>query len=118
MTASDISRNDPCPCGSGKKFKHCCLGKRRATPAEPNSSRKVLMTVVIGVMMLAGAWAWKSVRTSDSVYAPIATPPSTPSTGTGGRTPAPYEYDAVNNRYWHEGHGHWHDGPPPPQPQQ
>ncbi len=22
-----ISRNDPCPCGSGKKFKHCCLGK-------------------------------------------------------------------------------------------
>lgn len=21
-------RNDPCPCGSGKKFKHCCLSKR------------------------------------------------------------------------------------------
>jgi len=20
-------RNDPCPCGSGKKFKHCCLNK-------------------------------------------------------------------------------------------
>lgn len=20
-----VSRNDPCPCGSGKKFKHCCL---------------------------------------------------------------------------------------------
>jgi hypothetical protein len=20
-------RNDPCPCGSGKKFKHCCFGK-------------------------------------------------------------------------------------------
>jgi SEC-C motif-containing protein len=20
-------RNDPCPCGSGKKYKHCCLGK-------------------------------------------------------------------------------------------
>ena len=19
-----ISRNQPCPCGSGKKFKHCC----------------------------------------------------------------------------------------------
>jgi uncharacterized protein YecA (UPF0149 family) len=19
-----IGRNDPCPCGSGKKFKHCC----------------------------------------------------------------------------------------------
>jgi hypothetical protein len=22
----DVGRNDPCPCGSGKKFKHCCLG--------------------------------------------------------------------------------------------
>jgi hypothetical protein len=24
----DVGRNDPCPCGSGKKFKHCCLGTR------------------------------------------------------------------------------------------
>jgi MtfA peptidase len=24
---SNIERNDPCPCGSGKKFKKCCLGK-------------------------------------------------------------------------------------------
>lgn len=22
-----IKRNDPCPCGSGHKFKKCCLGK-------------------------------------------------------------------------------------------
>lgn len=30
-----IGRNDPCPCGSGKKFKHCCLGKEgRAAPNE------------------------------------------------------------------------------------
>ena len=20
-----VGRNDPCPCGSGKKFKHCCM---------------------------------------------------------------------------------------------
>ncbi|EAA3892892.1 SEC-C metal-binding domain-containing protein, partial [Salmonella enterica] len=20
-----VGRNDPCPCGSGKKFKQCCL---------------------------------------------------------------------------------------------
>ncbi|MDX8388640.1 MAG: YchJ family protein [Ghiorsea sp.] len=24
-SVSDISRNDACPCGSGKKFKRCCL---------------------------------------------------------------------------------------------
>ena len=25
-----IGRNDPCPCGSGKKFKKCCYGKKQA----------------------------------------------------------------------------------------
>ncbi|MBI1831869.1 MAG: SEC-C domain-containing protein [Planctomycetes bacterium] len=23
-----VGRNDPCPCGSGKKFKRCCGGRR------------------------------------------------------------------------------------------
>jgi tetratricopeptide (TPR) repeat protein len=26
-TVPKIGRNDPCPCGSGKKYKHCCLEK-------------------------------------------------------------------------------------------
>jgi SEC-C motif-containing protein len=25
-----VGRNDPCPCGSGKKYKHCCLSKNSA----------------------------------------------------------------------------------------
>ncbi len=25
-----VGRNDPCPCGSGKKYKNCCLGKDEA----------------------------------------------------------------------------------------
>jgi preprotein translocase subunit SecA len=25
--SNKVGRNDPCPCGSGKKFKKCCLGK-------------------------------------------------------------------------------------------
>jgi uncharacterized protein YecA (UPF0149 family) len=30
MTRSDsVGRNDPCPCGSGMKYKHCCLRKNR-----------------------------------------------------------------------------------------
>ncbi len=28
----DVGRNDPCPCGSGKKFKKCCLDLHRNTP--------------------------------------------------------------------------------------
>jgi uncharacterized protein YecA (UPF0149 family) len=23
-----VGRNELCPCGSGKKFKHCCLAKK------------------------------------------------------------------------------------------
>ena len=26
-TEEKIGRNDPCPCGSGKKYKNCCMGK-------------------------------------------------------------------------------------------
>jgi hypothetical protein len=29
-----ISRNDPCPCGSGKKFKKCCLSIKEAEARE------------------------------------------------------------------------------------
>jgi len=25
-------RNDPCPCGTGKKYKHCCMGKVERKP--------------------------------------------------------------------------------------
>jgi hypothetical protein len=27
MSRQKLSRNAPCPCGSGKKYKHCCYGK-------------------------------------------------------------------------------------------
>ena len=29
------SRNDPCPCGSGKKYKHCCYAKDSVKHEEP-----------------------------------------------------------------------------------
>ncbi|HSY29062.1 MAG TPA: SEC-C metal-binding domain-containing protein, partial [Burkholderiaceae bacterium] len=35
MTMSP-GRNDPCPCGSGKKFKKCCADKLDAYPDTPN----------------------------------------------------------------------------------
>ena len=41
--ASQIGRNDPCPCGSGKKFKHCHLrqdGKELAKAAAPAQRKK------------------------------------------------------------------------------
>ena len=49
-----VGRNDPCPCGSGMRYKRCCLGK------PPVKSRKklyftvaaiVALTIVVGVIM-------------------------------------------------------------------
>ena len=38
-------RNDACPCGSGKKFKHCCASKKnRMSPA-------LIAVVVIGAIL-------------------------------------------------------------------
>lgn len=31
---SKIGRNDPCPCGSGRKYKRCCLPRHDAAAAE------------------------------------------------------------------------------------
>ena len=37
------SRNDPCPCGSGKKYKHCCLDKDRAAELAPAVRQRVAL---------------------------------------------------------------------------
>lgn len=34
---SKVGRNDPCPCGSGKKYKQCCMIKK----AEPVRTKKL-----------------------------------------------------------------------------
>src|SRR5258708_16295759 len=34
-----VGRNHPCPCGSGKKFKLCCLPKDEAKAAEAADAR-------------------------------------------------------------------------------
>ena len=34
MAGAKVKRNDPCPCGSGKKYKQCCMVRERAEQAE------------------------------------------------------------------------------------
>ena len=41
-------RNDPCPCGSGRKFKHCCL---RALDAE--DAARTRLRVAEGILVPA-----------------------------------------------------------------
>ena len=44
-------RNDPCPCGSGKKYKLCC-----ALKGDRLSLATRVWFALIGLMLLIGAW--------------------------------------------------------------
>ncbi len=44
-------RNDPCVCGSGKKYKHCCALKEGRL-----SLGARVWFGLIGLMLLLGAW--------------------------------------------------------------
>lgn len=77
MTA--IGRNEPCHCGSGKKFKHCCLHARPKTSVGNRLFYGAIALVLLGgiIVLLANI--------GDLTHSE------------GGPT-----------RVWSEAHGHWH----------
>ncbi len=97
------TRNAPCPCGSGKKFKRCCEGKRtivRSGWAWKTGGLVAVAALVIVPIAVINANAGKSDGTSS---------PGPP--GASSQTPAAWEYDPENDRHWDPQHGHWHPGP-------
>jgi preprotein translocase subunit Sss1 len=49
---SKPGRNEPCPCGSGKKYKKCCFGKEEAEAAErerKQEQQEALMTMLVNL---------------------------------------------------------------------
>jgi hypothetical protein len=43
MAANKIGRNDWCPCGSGRKVKHCCQGVKR------DGGSKLMLWIVLAL---------------------------------------------------------------------
>jgi len=39
-TETKVGRNDPCPCGSGLKFKKCCFKKNEQNPLIEENAKK------------------------------------------------------------------------------
>ena len=76
---SGIGRNDPCSCGSGKKYKHRCLNAARKT----SIGNRVLFSIV-AVILLGGA-VIMLMNLDELTHSE------------GGPT-----------RVWSEEHGHWH----------
>ena len=48
-----VKRNQPCPCGSGKKYKHCHLGK----PAPQVARKRMILPILIALGGIGGAVA-------------------------------------------------------------
>lgn len=60
-TTRDIGRNDPCSCGSGKKYKRCCLGTEQDPQNAPKKTMPALIVLILGltlavaVLVISGA---------------------------------------------------------------
>jgi hypothetical protein len=49
LAAARPGRNEPCSCGSGRKYKQCCLAKDEAAAAEARAAAKVAETEAAAV---------------------------------------------------------------------
>ena len=86
MSRNRISRNAPCPCGSGKKYKHCCYHQDRSS-SEPQfpigtvafygPDDKVTTKIAAGVIVAEGAdpiierWVGTGVQENPKVQAEL-----------------------------------------------
>jgi hypothetical protein len=105
-------RNDPCPCGSGEKFKKCCDRARRGalSPAALVLALLLIGGAIVSAMAILRApdtgtrpgrvWSeehghWHETGTAEPAASgtPAAQPPG----------PAP------PGKVWSPEHGHWHD---------
>jgi hypothetical protein len=92
-------RNDACPCGSGKKFKNCCVNKGSRLP-----KGLLLLIAVIAVIAAIGLIPSILGEKKESVASPVSRVPS-------GRVRMTQPGPAPAGKVWSEEHGHWHDAP-------
>jgi len=79
-----VGRNDPCPCGSGKKHKHCCAARAQRRAETLDSLAKGLLYILAPLAaVIAAAVLFSTLRD------------------------APVGDDGLP-RVWSAQHGHWH----------
>ena len=50
MAASKVGRNDSCPCGSGRKYKHCCGVKAESSSQWGTYALIGVVVAIVGVI--------------------------------------------------------------------
>lgn len=117
---SKINRNDPCPCGSGKKYKNCHENKETKNTSKIPIIMGVVVIIAIGIFILkpnqnlksgggkpGQVWSEEHGHWHDapSGKAPMPTTPVEKETPPNEPKPG---------QVWSEEHGHWHDAPSGP----
>ena len=82
-----VGRNDPCPCGSGIKYKYCCEGK---TAWHENT---VLLGVGVVALLLVGLLVAGMFFAEEQDGPPYERPAG----------------EAPPGKVWSPEHGHWHN---------
>ena len=115
---SKINRNDPCPCGSGKKYKNCHENKKIKNTGKVPLILGIIFIIAIGILVLkpnqnlkssggkpGQVWSEEHGHWHDapSGSATTTTPAQVKSTQPPGPVP--------EGKVWSEEHGHWHDAP-------
>ena len=117
MKTAKIGRNDPCPCGSGTKYKQCCEGKA----AEKTAFVTKWIAVIFGILVLLVAVGtvasfFTDDQSNDAPPGKVWSPEHRHWHNVGGagtrsaarsvpRPPGP----APPGKVWSSDHGHWHD---------
>ena len=60
-TAIKVGRNDPCPCGSGMKYKSCCARKRTG----PTQVQWLVIGALVLLAVLVIGSRFKAIRKGD-----------------------------------------------------
>lgn len=76
-----VGRNEACPCGSGRKYKNCCLDKK----AKISVYYKLILAFGGVILLVCLVLVVKSIRD--------------------------YEPSSGPERVWSEEHQHWHQAP-------
>lgn len=48
----EVARNDPCPCGSGKKYKKCCLSRDQGPPRKLQQRALILGAALLAIAVV------------------------------------------------------------------
>ena len=60
-----INRNEPCPCGSGNKYKNCCEQKRFQSD-QGNRYIRWLVSIAVGFFLIITLWGFIEYFSSEN----------------------------------------------------